>query len=121
MLASACVVYATAFACGAGDDTTDGNRSDCSRGGPLAQCADIPRTSEGACTKLVQCGAIPEQRPTGPDHQYDFDWDRCVDDLDGVSATTQTLIIDCVAAATCPSLRPNMDGQIACLELGGGL
>jgi hypothetical protein len=117
LLALACVVYGTAFACGAGDDTTDGNRSDCSRGGPLAECAPIDPTPEGACTKLVQCGAIPEQRPPN----QGFDWDDCVDRLEATEASTQTLIIACVADATCAGLRPNMAGAIPCLGFGGGL
>ncbi len=107
-------------ACGAGDDTTDGTRSLCSRGGVLESCPPIAHTSEAACTKLVQCGAIPEQSAD----TNRFDWDRCVDYINRQETTSENLVIECVAASTCDLLRGNDPNnpdasKMPCLKLGG--
>ena len=112
------------IACSAGNDgITGGTRGACSRGGVLEQCPAIDHTAEGACTKLVQCGAIPESAP----QDYQVDWGNCVDYIDGLSPTASDLVIACVAASTCDILRvgdnPNTPDprQMPCLRLGGGL
>lgn len=109
-------------ACGAGDDTTEGARGACSRGGVLEACSPIAHTPQAACSRLVQCGAIPELAP----QDYQFDWDRCVDYIDRLSPTAGDLVITCIASSTCDLLRvdnPNSPDprQMPCLQLGGGL
>ena len=105
-------------ACNAGDDTTDGARANCAQGGVLTDCPDSARTSEGVCWRLVDCAAIPL------DSKNDFDWKRCVDGIDGMTADHQRLVIDCIAASSCDALKvdgspdhPNTN-QMACLLLG---
>jgi len=108
--------------CGAGSDgTSEGTRGACSRGGVLEPCPPIDHTPEAACTRLVQCGAIPEQAP----QDYQFDWDRCVDHLEGLTTTAADLVISCIAASSCDILRSSNPQDpdprdMACVRLGGG-
>lgn len=108
----ACLVLAAA-ACGAGDDTTDGARDKCAFGGALNDCPDAPKTSQGACWRLVDCGAIAleVEDPANPNA---FDWGECVDDIDDLTADRRQLVIECIAASTCDELRTNT----FCLSLG---
>ena len=105
-------------ACNAGDDTTDGARANCAQGGVLTDCPDSARTSEGVCWRLVDCAAIPL------DAMNDFDWKRCVDGIDKLTADRRTLVINCIAASSCDALKvdgspdhPNTN-QMTCLLLG---
>jgi hypothetical protein len=114
-------VLAGLGACGAGDDTTEGTRAECAQGGALTDCPDAERTAQGACWRLVDCGAIPVKS----DVNNRFTWGRCVDGLDALTADRQRLVIDCVAASTCDELRvqgspsnPNVN-QMHCLRFGG--
>lgn len=110
-------------ACSAGDDVAAGAHSQCAFGGELLDCPDAHRTSEGACWRLVDCGAIAVN--AGEANQFRFDWDRCVDGIDSTTQDRRTLIINCIAASTCDQLR--MDGspdnpdtsQNYCLAFGG--
>ncbi len=105
-------------ACNAGDDTTDGARANCAQGGVLTSCPESPHTSEGACWRLVDCAAIPL------DAKNDFDWKRCVDDIDSRTADRQALMIDCIVASSCDALK--VDGspdhpdinQLSCWRFG---
>jgi hypothetical protein len=105
-------------ACNAGDDTTDGARANCAEGGALNDCPDAPHTSEGVCWRLVDCAAIPL------DSQNNFDWKRCVDGIDSLTADRQRLVIDCIAASSCDALKVNGSpdapdtNQMHCLLLG---
>jgi hypothetical protein len=106
-----------AGACGAGDDTTEGTRGACSRGGVLTTCPEIPQSASAACTRMVECGAIPEQK------ENRFDWAQCVDFVDTRTEIEKGLVIDCIAATACDLLRPadpnNPDpGSIPCIRLG---
>ncbi len=109
-----------AAACGAGDDVAGGARASCAAGGVLTDCADAQRTAEAACWRLVDCGAIPVERPG--DNEYD--WGECVDDLQSQPLAYHRAIVNCIAASSCDQLRP--DGapdspnrsQIYCLQLG---
>lgn len=108
-------------ACGPGDDTTDGTRGQCAEGGALNACPEADRTAEGACWRLVDCGAIPLHA----DPNYVFDWDTCADTLESLTADRERLVIDCIAASACDQLkvdgspdRPNTD-QMHCLRIGG--
>jgi len=119
----ASLAVAIVSACGAGDDVAGGSRANCAQGGALTDCPDAERTSEGACWRLVDCGAIAldvdiEAEP------FRFDWGRCVDSIDTLTADRQRLVISCIAASTCDQLRvdgspdrPNGD-QLYCLRLG---
>jgi hypothetical protein len=105
-------------ACNAGDDTTDGARGNCAEGGALTDCPDAPHTAEGVCWRLVDCAAIPL------DSMNNFDWKRCVDGIDSLTADHQALVIDCIAASSCDALKvdgspdaPNTN-QMHCLLLG---
>jgi hypothetical protein len=107
--------------CGAGDDTTEGTRAECAQGGALTDCPDAQRTAEGACWRLVDCGAISIQST----NNNRFTWPRCADALEGLTADRQRLVIDCIAASTCDELRvqgspdnPNTS-QMHCLRFGG--
>src|SRR5262245_54270402 len=92
-------------ACSAGDDTTEGARSFCAQGGALTDCPDAERTPQGACWRLVDCGAIP----VASDNENRFTWGRCVDLLERQTADRQRLVINCIAASTCDELR--VDGS----------
>jgi hypothetical protein len=103
-------------ACG---DTTDGARSQCAAGGAIqGTCPLEDRTVEGACWRLVDCGAILLQNPNG------FGWQQCVDRVERVAPQSQQLIIDCIAGSTCDALKvansPDPDpSNMYCLRLGG--
>jgi hypothetical protein len=110
---------AAALALAAACDNTnevDGVRGPCGFGGDLSACPPSALTSEGACTRLVECAAIPLDA-----HDMGFDWGRCVDDLDTMTADRQTFVIDCVATSTCDALKtdnaPN-GGRPHCFDFG---
>lgn len=116
----ASLALAIGSACGTGDDVAVGSRALCAQGGVLTDCPDAEQTSEGACWRLVDCGAIPL------DHNEDFriDWGTCVDRLDRLTADRRELVTSCIAASSCDQLRvdgsprqPNTD-QMYCLRLG---
>lgn len=108
-------------ACGAGDDTTEGTRSECAQGGALTDCPDAERTAQGACWRLVDCGAIS----VSSDNANRFTWPHCVDQIEGATADAERLVINCIAASTCDELRVagspgNPDrNAIQCLRFGG--
>jgi hypothetical protein len=99
----------------------DGTRGQCAEGGELEACPEAERTPEGACWRLVDCGAIPLDSGSDPNNQYAFDWNRCVNIIDGARTDQQRIVIDCIAASTCDSLKPNGNdrSQIACIVAGG--
>jgi hypothetical protein len=111
------ILVLTCVAC---SDTRDGARSQCAAGGAIqGTCPLEDRTVEGACWRYVDCGAMLLQS------MNHFDWQGCVGAIEGVPPQTQTLIINCVAGATCDGLKvqgspddpdPNM---MYCLVLGG--
>jgi hypothetical protein len=108
--------------CSAGDDVVEGSRANCEFGGTLNDCPDAKRTAEGACWRLVDCGAIAVEHETD---NGAFDWGNCVDFLDGrVTSDRRRLIVSCIAASTCDELRapgspddPQTD-LISCLHFG---
>jgi len=103
-----------AAACGAGDDnTSDGARAKCAFGGALNDCPDAEKSSQGGCWRLVDCGAIPLE-VEDPTNENAFDWGRCVDTIDDLTADRRGLVIECIAAMTCDELRTND----FCFELG---
>jgi len=108
-------------ACGAGDDTIEGTRAECAQGGVLADCPDAERTAQGACWRLVDCGAISVKS----DNKDRFTWGRCVDTLESQTADRERLVINCIAAAVCDDLRVNNSpvnpnpNDMRCLRLGG--
>jgi hypothetical protein len=108
-------------ACGTDDDTTDGTRAFCAQGGALTDCPDTERSAQGACWRMVDCGAIA----VASENENRFTWGRCVDLLERQTADRQRLVINCVAASTCSELRvpgspqaPNTD-EIRCFRFGG--
>jgi hypothetical protein len=107
--------------CGAGDDTTEGTRAECAQGGALTDCPDAARTAEGACWRLVDCGAISIKS----DVDNRFTWPRCVDRIESKTADHQRLMINCIAASSCDELRVqnsprNPDpNKMHCLRFGG--
>ncbi|CAN5726419.1 hypothetical protein BH11MYX3_BH11MYX3_36760 [soil metagenome] len=108
-------------ACSAGDDVSGGARAQCASGGELLDCPDAARTSQGACWRMVDCGAIAVK---SGEMNGRFDWDRCVDTLDTLTEDRRHLVVNCVAASSCDQLH--MDGspedpntsQNYCLALG---
>jgi hypothetical protein len=100
-------------ACGSGDDTSEGARGQCAFGGELNDCPDAPKTPEGACWRLVDCGAIPLEIED-PMDPGEFDWGVCVDVIETRTADRQRLMINCIAASTCDELRVSD----FCFELG---
>ena len=101
-----CAFLLALAACGdGGDGTVEGTRGQCAFGGELTDCPDSARTVEGACWRLVDCGAIVLS-----DDNNRFDWGRCVDTLAGQQADFQRLAINCVAAETCDELRADIEG-----------
>jgi hypothetical protein len=110
-------------ACSAGDDVAAGAHGQCAFGGELLDCPEASRTSEGACWRLVDCGAIAVS--AGDMNQGRFDWHNCVDGLDSTTADRRSLIINCLAVSSCDQLR--MEGSPDnpqprsnyCLVLGG--
>ncbi len=100
--------------------TADGTRGQCGEGGTLEQCPESERTAEGACWRLVNCAAIPLKS----DDQNRFDWDNCVRTIDTYTSDRERLVIDCIAASSCDSLKVNGSpddpdtNSMACLALG---
>ena len=97
----------------------DGTRGQCAEGGALEDCPPADRTPEGACWRLVDCGAINLKDTNG-----NFDWTQCVSFIDGITPDRAQLVIDCVAASTCDGLKvqgspddPHTD-EMTCLLLG---
>ncbi|HEX4419998.1 MAG TPA: hypothetical protein VH165_18920 [Kofleriaceae bacterium] len=108
-------------ACGNGDDTNDGTRAECAQGGALTACPEAERTAEGACWRLVDCGAIP----VSSDNTNRFTWGKCADAIESATDDRQRLVIDCIAASTCDELQvknspgnPNPN-DFPCLRIGG--
>ena len=97
--AAALACWATVAACD-NTDAVDGARGPCGFGGDLSACPPDELTPEGACWRLVDCAAIPVDAPDN-----NFDWGRCVDAIDGMTADRQTFVIDCVATSTCDALK----------------
>ena len=108
-------------ACGAGDDTTEGTRAECAQGGALTDCPDAERTAQGACWRLVDCGAIS----VASDNANRFTWGKCADTLESQTADRQRLVINCIAASSCDELRVNNSpgnpnpNDMRCLRFGG--
>jgi hypothetical protein len=96
----ACVLVLAA-GCDSSDGRVEGANARCAFGGQITDCPDAPHTSEGVCWRLVECGAIA----TEDDDPNGFDWGTCVDNIDGLTADRQPLVIDCIAGATCDELR----------------
>ncbi len=101
LYASFVLALVSLSACGAGDDTVEGTRSECAFGGVITDCPDAERTPEAVCWRLVDCGAIIVQSDN-PDR---FDWGDCVDRLDTLTSDRRQLVVGCIAAATCDELR----------------
>jgi hypothetical protein len=100
-------------ACGAGDDTSDGARAKCAFGGQLNDCPDAEKTPQGACWRLVDCGAIPID-VEDPNNENALDWGVCVDAIDDLTADRERLVVECIVASTCDELRTSS----FCFELG---
>ncbi len=108
-------------ACSAGDDTTDGARGLCAVGGAINQCPPADPTPQGACWRMVDCAAIPL-------HSMDdsvFDWDHCVNTIEGMTTTAEQLTIECIVASSCDQLKTGDNHaphrqDFSCLLLGGG-
>jgi hypothetical protein len=118
-----CLALLACVGCSAGDDVSPGAHGQCAYGGQLLDCPEAARTAAGACWRLVDCGSIALN--AGEMNTSRFDWERCVDRLDGVTADRRSLAINCIAASSCDQLR--MQGSPAdpqtstnyCLVLGG--
>jgi hypothetical protein len=85
------------LACGDGVGTS----GECAFGGALTDCDDAELTPEGACWRLVECGALPIE---GTD-EFTPDWGNCVDGIADLTPDRERLVLRCVAAATCDELR----------------
>ena len=110
-------------ACSAGDDTATGSHANCAEGGAINDdCTGPLSTAQGACWKMVDCGAISIHSGATDKH---FDWGACVDRIETSIEVEQTLIINCVAASSCDALKVQNSPQnpnpnaMACLRLGG--
>jgi hypothetical protein len=90
----------------------DGTRGQCAAGGALTACPEADRTAEGACWRLVDCGAIPLK---ADDPNRRFDWNDCVDGIQGMTDDRQRLVVDCIAASTCDAMKVDPN---ACFLLG---
>lgn len=112
MRAWTCCVLLALGACGLGDDTADGSRAQCAEGGALNDtCSDAIRTPEQACFRMVDCGAISLHE----DGQFDFDWNRCVNEIWNTGDVQARLVISCIAASTCDQLKVSAG---ACFSFG---
>src|SRR5262245_51798350 len=114
------IILAGLGACGTGDDTIGGTRAECAQGGALTDCPDAERTAEGACWRLVDCGAISVKS----DVDQRFTWPRCVNTIESLTADRQRVVINCIAASTCDELHvegspinPNPN-DMHCLRFG---
>jgi len=108
-------------ACGSGDDTVDGARGQCATGGVLDECAPADQTPDGACWRLVDCAVIPVRS----DANNRFDWGRCVDRIERLTADRQRILISCIASSQCDALKvegspdqPDIDQQACFIEVG---
>jgi len=107
-----CVLFLALAACTPGDDTADGTRGICAEGGTLNdQCHEPITTARDACWRMVDCGAIPSH---GPD-EFSFDWDRCVDRIEGMGDIQQDIAIACIGASTCDQLK---NDERPCIRIG---
>jgi hypothetical protein len=99
------------------DDHADGARGPCGFGGDLAACPPEQRTPEAACHRLVACAAIPLDATGGG-----FDWGRCVDEIETMTADRERFVVDCVATSTCDALKtsssPANGGEPFCFHFG---
>jgi hypothetical protein len=118
LIAAARVAAALALAAlTAGCDDTgavDGSRGPCASG--AADCGPVTG-ADGACDRLVACGALPLDADDG------FDWGRCVDQIEALTDDRARLVVACIGASTCDDLRtagsPEAPyGGIYCLALG---
>ena len=97
----------------------------CAEGGALTSCSEAAPTAQGACWRMVDCGAILiKSDPANPDNRR-FDWGECVDTIETTTDIAAQLIIGCIRASTCDALkvpgspdRPDV-GQMVCFRLGG--
>jgi hypothetical protein len=113
MRAWTCIALLAIAACGLGDDTADGTRDQCAEGGELNNtCSGAVTTPEQACWRMVDCGAIPLHQMGGGE----FDWSRCVEQIERTGDPQARLIMGCVGASTCDQLKANSD---ACFAYGG--
>lgn len=102
MRAWTCCLLLALGACGLGDDVADGSRAQCAEGGALNDtCTRALTTPEQACWRMVDCGAIPLHR----NEQYQFDWSRCVGQIQNTGDVQSRLVIACVGASTCDQLK----------------
>ena len=91
--------------------------------GPFVGCEDVAiETSEDACWRLVECGAIPLAQ-NDPNLQWVTDWDECVDDLERLPADRHALVLACIEAASCEDLLLDNSptapgGEPLCYEFG---
>jgi hypothetical protein len=100
------IVLAAALVAAAGCDDknrVDGARGPCGFGGDLTSCPPDELTPEGACDRLVACAAIPLD--SGTMNPGAFDWGRCVDELEQMTAARAQFVIACVAESTCDLLK----------------
>src|SRR5215813_370493 len=115
-IAIVCVGWA---ACGT--DDKQGTRGECAQGGALTDCPDAERTAQGACWRLVDCGAISVKS----DNTSRFTWARCVDLLERQTDDRERLVVSCIAASTCDELRVNgsptnpSPDDMHCMRFGG--
>ena len=115
------LALAAVAACGNGDDTNTGTRAECAAGGALTDCPEAARTAEGACWRLVDCGAIP----IDSDNTNRFTWGKCLDGLEAATSDRQRLAIDCIAVSSCDQLRVKSSpgnpsaNDFACLRTAG--
>ena len=119
-----CVLLALGGACG-GNGEDAGARGQCAEGGQLnAGTCPVDHSAQGACDYLVDCGVIPIESDQGNNHQ--FDWGDCVNTIESYITTGEDLVIDCIEASSCDSLKvdgsPDQpdENSITCLHLGGG-
>lgn len=99
-------------ACTPGDDTASGTRGLCAEGGALNdQCEESITTARDACWRMVDCGAL---RSHGP-NEGSFDWDRCVETIEGMQDVQQQIVIACIASSTCDQLK---NDENPCILIG---
>ena len=105
-------MFLALVACTPGDDTADGTRSLCGEGGALNdQCEEPITTARDACWRMVDCGAL---RSHGP-NEFSFDWDACVDSIEGMRDVEEQIAIACIAASTCDQLK---NDDLPCIRIG---
>jgi hypothetical protein len=89
------------------DGPVPGVREPCAVGaGPLQECADEPiETPEDACWRLVQCAALPINRPNEDEDCGFCDFRSCVVLLEAMGQDQMELALACVEVATCDQLK----------------